>query len=67
MTPFTKPNLIRALPFVVGLTVSAITAGGFIYGSPFLHAAMKVVMCVIGGVFFAMLTRLLIDESGLGQ
>ena len=67
MNPFTKPNLIRALPIAVGLTAFVTIAGSFIYGTPFLHAAMKVVMCVIGGVFFAMLTRLLIDESGLGQ
>jgi hypothetical protein len=67
MNPFTKPNLIRAAPILVGLITSGIVVCGFILGRWFALIVLQVILSVISGLSLALLTRIAIVEFRLGK
>lgn len=67
MNPFTKPNLIRALPAIAGLLAFVATLAGLVYGRPFVIAVLHGAIGVSAGMFAALAVRMIMDECGYNK
>lgn len=64
MNPFTRPNLIRALPIIAALLAFVTTLAGLVYGRPFVLALLHLAIGVAAGMFAALAVRMIVDECG---